>query len=864
MNFFQMNGFNTQQNYPNNQFNVNEQIVQAPQLGLSWNSCSPQDSFSPQYQQTLATPKTYGESPVFENRVSNHPKPFSASGQSPWLRQHDQTQQAFSARLNPIVQGGSFGNGGGNFHPTSEGRFNNGYNGQSLRMGSDSIMDRMFNAFQSKMDQTPSAYLSSMEHMGTAYQTPVQNSNSQHQSPIFTLNNGLPTLHQQQNHQQSQNTNLKETALYSNSYGSTSQLLLQQAQRCVEGRSPEITPLQPQDTYSNQSSRDQIQAALLIQQKQLLQQQQQQQPLNTGLSYGSAGTAVGQQQQQQQQQLNSQQSTSSTYVKPHYVPKSSIYTAPSVPSFGNSAGSGGNSICSQSNHYQTSASIPQFSGAPAAQSSFGPSFAPVAPMAAPMGVYFANNGAVFQQQMPMVMVMPTVPSERQVQLPAKPKVVDAKDVFFKPGRESRPDRVCVILRGLPGSGKTHVAQKMRDIEKAAPDGLQPRILSLDDYFLTETTETRTDAAGMKRKEKSMKYEFDPEMETVYIAAFLKSFKKTIEEGHFKFIIVEGINCMVCHFEEFWSAAKSKGFEVYIVNLPVEVEVCAARNKYGWKAADIQQVADRWEDTPAHMLVMDLKSILDEPEPQKTNSSISTDISEAAQKKRRSFQEADFSAPNKNEDDSTLKNTQHQNKDEDSLETFEKLFQNSSRDDHSENSEKQQFSMEEVQMVFSEKKTPKASASRWENSDSEPEPADDSEEEEEEEEEVNALSSLLGDYGSSKKKRRRVTWKTPIDDWGDRSKRYLFEADNSEGDKEKSSGFTLVAVASAQKLKENQEREMRIKNVRGIVKSTLIEERSSDKSILDKALKDHHIKNTKQNILSALHQLVEEEDDDDEA
>ena len=51
------------------------------------------------------------------------------------------------------------------------------------------------------------------------------------------------------------------------------------------------------------------------------------------------------------------------------------------------------------------------------------------------------------------------------------------------GRQARPKRLAVLLRGLPGSGKSHVARLLREREVAA-GGEAPRILSLDDYFMT--------------------------------------------------------------------------------------------------------------------------------------------------------------------------------------------------------------------------------------------------------------------------------------------------------------------------------------------------------------------------------------------
>lgn len=51
------------------------------------------------------------------------------------------------------------------------------------------------------------------------------------------------------------------------------------------------------------------------------------------------------------------------------------------------------------------------------------------------------------------------------------------------------------------------------------------------------------------------------MEDTYRSSMLKTFKKTLDDGFFPFIILDSINDRVKHFEQFWSAAKTKGFEV---------------------------------------------------------------------------------------------------------------------------------------------------------------------------------------------------------------------------------------------------------------------------------------------------------------
>jgi YLP motif-containing protein 1 len=62
-------------------------------------------------------------------------------------------------------------------------------------------------------------------------------------------------------------------------------------------------------------------------------------------------------------------------------------------------------------------------------------------------------------------------------------MTDAADLFCAPGRNCRPKRVAVVLRGLPGSGKTHIAKKLRELE-VENGGEPPRIHAIDDYFMT--------------------------------------------------------------------------------------------------------------------------------------------------------------------------------------------------------------------------------------------------------------------------------------------------------------------------------------------------------------------------------------------
>ena len=85
------------------------------------------------------------------------------------------------------------------------------------------------------------------------------------------------------------------------------------------------------------------------------------------------------------------------------------------------------------------------------------------------------------QPQPVVLPAPVEPAPKSQ---APPRVVaDSKELFLKPGRSQRPKRVAIVLRGLPGSGKSHLAKKMKDVE-VQQGGEAPRIHAIDDYFVT--------------------------------------------------------------------------------------------------------------------------------------------------------------------------------------------------------------------------------------------------------------------------------------------------------------------------------------------------------------------------------------------
>ena len=61
-------------------------------------------------------------------------------------------------------------------------------------------------------------------------------------------------------------------------------------------------------------------------------------------------------------------------------------------------------------------------------------------------------------------------------------IVYIDDLLSFPGRLSRPSKICIIMRGIPGSGKTHLAKLIKDKE-VEMGGSAPGILNINGMII---------------------------------------------------------------------------------------------------------------------------------------------------------------------------------------------------------------------------------------------------------------------------------------------------------------------------------------------------------------------------------------------
>lgn len=104
--------------------------------------------------------------------------------------------------------------------------------------------------------------------------------------------------------------------------------------------------------------------------------------------------------------------------------------------------------------------------------------------------------------------------------------------------------MAILLRGPPGAGKSFVAKAIK--EKECEMNGSVRILSIDDYFITENDDGKSNGR--------MIYEYDAAMEDKYMQCLAKLFRKTLIDRLFDVIIVDCNNITLEYLNDFYLSA----------------------------------------------------------------------------------------------------------------------------------------------------------------------------------------------------------------------------------------------------------------------------------------------------------------------
>ena len=191
------------------------------------------------------------------------------------------------------------------------------------------------------------------------------------------------------------------------------------------------------------------------------------------------------------------------------------------------------------------------------------------------------------------------------------KIIPIENILHLPGRNHRPHKIVICLRGPPGSGKSLFANLIKqEEEKFVSSSEKPKIFSIDNYFISDQDEETTGHSNSK-KQILMKYEYDETMDEVYQRSLVKSFKKTIDDSLFNFIIVDMINNKINNIDEMSQYAKTKGgFQTFIIELNDQDEaVYFSRNVHNRSIKDIRNILKEWDLLPNCYTKLDVSFFL---------------------------------------------------------------------------------------------------------------------------------------------------------------------------------------------------------------------------------------------------------------
>lgn len=142
------------------------------------------------------------------------------------------------------------------------------------------------------------------------------------------------------------------------------------------------------------------------------------------------------------------------------------------------------------------------------------------------------------------------------------------------------DQRVIIMRGIPGSGKTTHAQSLLDLYRRIPR----EIVSADHFFI--------DDEGV--------YKFDPSSIKDAHSACFNNFLFFLGIG--RNIIVDNTNTRIWEFERYIEKAKEHDAMIRIVRMDTPLDVCLSRQTHGVPEDKVRQMYERFEDYPGEIII----------------------------------------------------------------------------------------------------------------------------------------------------------------------------------------------------------------------------------------------------------------------
>ena len=156
-------------------------------------------------------------------------------------------------------------------------------------------------------------------------------------------------------------------------------------------------------------------------------------------------------------------------------------------------------------------------------------------------------------------------------------------IFINPNRfRDTMTKICYILRGLPGTGKSMLAMTLRNGVVALPNGYGG-IFSTDSYFMVDG-----------------EYLFDPKLLHKYHLRNLEeatAFMERCSDMERAVCVIDNTNTQHWEYEGYVEAAKANDFLVQVISIDwdaMDIPLYAERNSHGVPEEAIYRMAARWE------------------------------------------------------------------------------------------------------------------------------------------------------------------------------------------------------------------------------------------------------------------------------